>query len=184
MWEGRENRPCPGTGQAVSRGFHVHLRQEHLFSSPENTSGATISLGGGRSRAGLAGTGVSWYTSWAFSRTFLGPQVTVTGTRLRGFHCRSYQRASGRTPPAPASFWLRPTWDFFLGPLGLRAGRCTGAGKGEPSQGSGESGPQLTLSLGTLVATQPGCGLQVSQNIAGGGAGPRLGLWGPSCAPK
>lgn len=37
MWEGRENRPCPGTGQAVSRGFHVHLRQEHLFSSPENT---------------------------------------------------------------------------------------------------------------------------------------------------
>lgn len=98
MWEGRENRPCPGTGQAVSWGFHVHLRQEHLFSSPENTE-----RGDYQSRRGTKSCWSCRHRGFlvhelGFLRTFLGPQVTVTGTRLRGFHCRSYQRASGQDP--------------------------------------------------------------------------------------
>lgn len=185
MWEGKEHRPSPSTGQAASWGVSRSTYGRNTCSSLLRTGrGATISPGGGRSCAGLAGTGVSWYTSWAFSRTFWDYTRWSQGRVSGGSTAGPIRELPGWTSPASASFWLRPSWDLFLGPLGLRAGRCPGAGTGDTSHGSGESGPQLTPSLGTLGTTQPGRGRQVSQNFAGGGAGPRAGSGGTFLCPQ
>lgn len=76
-------------------GFALHLWQEHLFFSPENRE-----RGNYQSRRG---TKLCWSCrhrgflvhELGFLPDVLGLHAMVTGTRLRGFHSRSYPRASG-----------------------------------------------------------------------------------------
>lgn len=95
--------------------------------------GVIISPAGAHSHAGLAGTVVFSHKSWAFSQTCLGLEAGEQGAARRP-HRWSWQRACRQDPrellPPSASSWLPPSLGLLLGPLGLRAGSCTGEGRG------------------------------------------------------
>lgn len=115
----------------------------------------------------------------AFLRTFLGLEVAVHSEASRTVPLGRELWAGPRgasVPLSPPGFLPPELFSFNI--LGLSAGFCTVVG------GRGHMWKVCGVRVlpdpvtGALVVTQPGYGLQVSQNKAGGGGGPQAGSVG------